>query len=121
MVRYQYEQRTGHFIGPDGKIIVTGYSGIDKGLKNPDMEAVKGVGPIPRGMWNICLSPITTKGPLTLILTPIAHDAHGRSEFRIHGDNRLMNHTASHGCIILPRAVRQAIVDGDITALEVVP
>jgi lipoprotein-anchoring transpeptidase ErfK/SrfK len=38
----------------------------------------------------------------------------------IHGDNATMNHTASHGCIILSHDFRQKISDSGDTSLEVV-
>jgi hypothetical protein len=44
----------------------------------------------------------------------------GRGEFRIHGDSIAHPGTASHGCIILPRAVRDAIWRSGDRALEVV-
>jgi hypothetical protein len=44
----------------------------------------------------------------------------GRSEFRIHGDSIAHPGMASHGCIILPRAVRDAIWRSGDRALEVV-
>jgi hypothetical protein len=54
------------------------------------------------------------------VLSPVGHDAHGRSSFLIHGDNSLGNHTASHGCIILSRMVREKMrASGDMD-LEVV-
>jgi hypothetical protein len=35
----------------------------------------------------------------------------GRDGFLIHGDNMAMNHTASEGCIILGRPIREQIAD----------
>lgn len=120
--RYTYEQRTGRFLKPDGTLLATGYSGIAKGLNNPAMEDVRGVGPIPAGDWSIDLHPVPPEhvGPFALALLPVGHNAHGRSLFRIHGDNVLGNHTASHGCIILGRPARQAIIAAGVTALRVV-
>jgi hypothetical protein len=42
-------------------------------------------------------------------LSPVGHDAHNRLNFRIHGDNKHLNHTASEGCIILPKSIRLRI------------
>lgn len=99
-----------------------GYSGAARGKNNPAMQAAVGVGPIPQGRWTIagCRDSPNT-GPRTLILTPDADtETFGRSEFRIHGDSIARPGTASHGCIILPRAVRDAIwASGDRT-LEVI-
>jgi hypothetical protein len=46
-------------------------------------------------------------------LSPIGHNAHGRTAFRIHGDSRLRPGTASEGCIVLPLAIRQKIADSN--------
>jgi hypothetical protein len=44
----------------------------------------------------------------------------GRDGFLIHGDNSAMNHTASEGCIILTRDIRQRISDSGDTQLTVI-
>jgi len=99
-----------------------GYSGAARGLNNPAMQTARGVGPIPQGRWTIAGrhdSPNT--GPCTLTLAPDPGTAtFGRSAFRIHGDSLAHPGTASHGCIILPRAVRDAIWASGDRALEVV-
>jgi hypothetical protein len=88
-----------------------GYSGAGRGRNNPTLQAAVGIGPIPQGKWTIVDrhdSPNT--GPYTLSLTPEPDTpTFGRSQFRIHGDSIAHPGTASHGCIILPRAVREAI------------
>lgn len=99
-----------------------GYSGAGRGKNNPAMQIAAGVGPIPQGRWAITGrydSPNT--GPCTLILAPEAGtEAFGRGDFRIHGDSIAHPGSASHGCIILPRSVRDAIwASGDRT-LEVI-
>ena len=33
----------------------------------------------------------------------------GRGGFLMHGDNSLLNHTASEGCIIAPRGIRDLV------------
>lgn len=99
-----------------------GYSGAARGKNNPAMQAAMGIGPIPRGRWTItgCRNSPNT-GPRTLILMPDAGtETFGRSEFRIHGDSIARPGTASHGCIILPRAVRDAIWASGDRALEVI-
>jgi len=51
-----------------------------------------------------------THGPYVLPLTPsLNNQMFGRSGFLIHGDSVVNPGTASEGCIILPRAVRQQI------------
>ena len=122
MTQWTYEQATGKMVYPDGHTVAQGYSGHGAGLDNPDMEAVHNVGPIPAGTWRIDLEPLPPGhlGPVALALTPDGFDPHGRSLFRIHGDNAAMDHSASDGCIILSRPVRQAIVDGGVARLQVV-
>lgn len=106
----------------NGKVEGRGYAGHEWGKNNPDAEAVKGIGPVPCGIWAIGTphdSPNT--GRYTMNLDPrTVPDDHGRSAFRIHGDSTAHPGEASHGCIILPRAVREEIwASGDRT-LEVV-
>jgi hypothetical protein len=99
-----------------------GYSGAGRGRNNPSLQAAAGIGPIPQGRWRITDrhdSPNT--GPYTLTLAPEPGTAtFGRSAFRIHGDSIAHPGTASHGCIILPRAVRDTIWRSGDRCLEVV-
>ena len=105
---WSYSQTRG-ILARDGKLFGTGYSGFGTGLNDPGSEAVPDVGPIPRGKWKIVRWDEThaDKGPIVGVLEPVGHDAHGRSGFLIHGDNQDMDHTASHGCIILSRVLRE--------------
>jgi len=105
-----------------------GYSGKGRGKNNPSLQGVQGVGPLPRGRWKI-VGRYDSKsvGPCTLTLfaadEPVPDDVHeatGRSAFRIHGDSVRAPGTASKGCIILPRAVREAIWRSGDRDLEVV-
>lgn len=115
-----YSQKTGQ-IGIRNTLIGIGYSGHAEGLDDPDMEAVVAIGPIPRGEWKIdrWLEKHGTKGPIVARLSPVGHNAHGRSGFLIHGDNSSLNHTASHGCIISSRAIRDALRASGVTQLLV--
>lgn len=119
---WTYQQSTGALTDPAGKVIAHGYSGNGEGLNNPAKQSVRSIGPIPAGMWFITLKPLehTDVGPLALPLSPLGHTALGRSLFRIHGDNKLGNHSASHGCVIMPRDIRQKIIDAGVTYLHVV-
>lgn len=116
-----YHQQTG-FLILDGQVVYRhGYSGLGHGRNNPAAESIYGVGPIPRGWYKIGKpyddssrhDPTSKKlthhglGPHVMELLPDGHHAHGRTLFRIHGDNK--NHNASHGCIILPPDTRQRI------------
>ena len=106
----------------DGKLVSSGYSGNTRGLNNPAMQNVPNVGPIPRGRWTIVSkgdSPHT--GRFTIVLTPVkGTNTEGRSEFRIHGDNPKKDHSASHGCIILPLDARTKIWASGDRDLQVV-
>lgn len=119
---WTYDQSTGD-LTHNSKFVGTGYSGAGRtladGRNNGDMEDVAAHGPIPRGKWHID-NPRTSQntGPVTMNLDPVGHDAHGRSLFRIHGDNKASN--ASHGCIILARPIREMIAASGDHELEVV-
>lgn len=99
-----------------------GYAGHEAGKNNPALQDAQGIGPVPRGGWDIG-APYTSQntGPYTLALTPHADtDTCGRSAFRIHGDSIAHPGEASHGCIILPPAARHAIWDSGDHELLVV-
>ena len=101
------------------------YSGHGVGLNNPDMESVPDVGPIPAGQWSIgeWIEDHPDLGRWAAPLTPVGHDAHGRTAFFIHGDTAEHNKTASHGCIVcgpLGSGGRMAIRDSGETDLLVV-
>ena len=60
-------------------------------------------------------------GPFVLRLTPApTNEMFGRDGFLIHGDSIEHPGSASHGCIILPRAIREAIAKSDDDTLHVV-
>lgn len=105
-----------------GAAVGRGYAGTGRGKNNPSMQDARGVGPIPRGRWRMTAvkdSPNT--GPFTIVLEPEpGTDARGRSAFRVHGDSVANPGTASHGCIILPRALRQAMWRSGDRLIEVV-
>lgn len=106
----------------DGVRISRGYAGRDRGKNNPDLQDVRMVGPLPRGMWVIGPPYNSAKtGPYTLTLTPcVDTETFGRSAFRIHGDSIKRPGTASEGCIILPRNIRSKIWDSGDHDLEVI-
>jgi hypothetical protein len=115
-----YAQSTGR-LSRDGGFEGYGYSGHGTGLNDPGSDAIPDIGPIPRGHWHIERwdEHHGDKGPIVAVLIPVGHEAHGRSAFLIHGDNGLGNHSASHGCIILPRVVREKMRDSGDRDLEV--
>lgn len=104
---WTYRQSDGELLH-DGEFIGTGYSGAGDGRNNPEMEAVPNEGPIPRGNYRIDSARYSERlGPIVMNLDPVGHDACGRSDFRIHGDDA--RHDASHGCIILGPSIRRLI------------
>ena len=115
-----YEQKTGK-LSIKGEVVGEGYSGNGDGLNNPKFEGKRDVGPIPRGNWKIGEAfKHGTKGPITMTLTPHAHDARGRDNFLIHGDNKKGDKSASEGCIILSKELRTKIAESKAMKLKVV-
>lgn len=88
-----------------------GYSGQPDCKNDPAKCDQHDKGPIPPGHYTIGEPHDTeTHGPFVLPLTPdSANEMYGRSGFLIHGDSVSHPGTASHGCIILPRAVRETV------------
>lgn len=108
---WTYSQKTGE-LQQDGKHVATGYSGAAQGKNNPVFEHVPNVGPIPHGDWTITGPPADSRdhGPYVLHLEPgQTTETFGRSGFLIHGDSKEHPGSASLGCIILPRGVREEV------------
>ncbi|MDO6545557.1 tlde1 domain-containing protein [Photobacterium sanguinicancri] len=106
---WQYAQATGELYF-NGEFVATGYSGKAEYKNKPKMQHMKNLGPIPRGEYKIHeprRSPRT--GPYVLPLSPVGHGAWNRTDFQIHGDSIKNPGTASSGCIILPRNIREKI------------
>jgi hypothetical protein len=119
-VSWTFSQSTGE-LRLNGLRIGIGYSGHCEGRNNPDMQSVRSIGPIPRGLWDIGEpSDTTTHGPFVMRLTPRkGTETFGRSGFLIHGDSISDPGTASLGCVILCRPLRERVwASGDHT-LEV--
>lgn len=114
----------GQLLHSDGTVWAHGYSGHREGVNNPALQSQPNVGPIPVGRWKILPAEDSPRcGVFTLPLAPeLGTDTFGRSDFRIHGD--LIDapglDLASHGCIILPRVVREQINAQADKELEVV-
>lgn len=116
---WKYEQSTGNMY-KDGKLIESGYSGALTNKNNPDRQHVKGLGPLPRGTYNIA-GHSNSKGPVTIILEQTSGETFGRSAFRIHGE-RIEGPAgfASAGCIILSLSTRRQILrdGGDLEVVQ---
>jgi hypothetical protein len=106
-----------------GALVGTGYAGFGEGMNNPNDQAIPNVGPIPAGLYTI--GPAFTHpaaGPITMRLTPQdGTNTLGRDGFLMHGDTASQDHTASHGCIVMPRTVRAAVAVSNDRTLNVIP
>ena len=124
---WTWKQTTGE-LWRDGSFVSRGYSGKGRGKNNPALQNVRGVGPLPRGRYKIGTPRTSARtGPFVMDLFPIdatpgdaVHDETGRSAFQIHGDSVRAPGTASSGCIILPRAIRERIWRSKVHVIEVV-
>lgn len=124
---WKWDQSAGE-LSHDGNFIAKGYAGRGRGLNNPALQGLRALGPLPRGKWRMVEmrnSPNT--GPVTIVLHAIdatpnndTHDETGRGAFRIHGDNVKGDRSASHGCIILPRWLRERMWASKDHEIEVV-
>lgn len=125
---WTWDQSAGR-LSRDGKFISSGYSGKGRGKNAPALQGVAGIGPIPRGRYKLTeIYDSPNVGPRTIRLEPVdarfgddTHQETGRGAFRIHGDSVRAPGTASKGCIILPRPVREAMWksgDRDLTVVE---
>lgn len=88
-----------------------GYSGHGAGRNNAEMENVPKIGPIPKGIYKIGAAYDDPHlGPCVMHLDPIdGTDTFGRSLFRLHGDNKAHDGSASEGCIIMPHDARETV------------
>jgi hypothetical protein len=105
-----YEQATGAFLHGDS-LSAMGYSGFGPGKNDPLQQHLPGLGPIPQGAYLIGAETDTPDhGPVVMHLVPLTGtQTFERSGFLIHGDSKEHPGAASHGCIILPRNVREYV------------
>jgi len=119
---WTYSQKSG-LLSQDDREVAHGYSGAAEGKNNPNMQDVHNVGPIPEGDWTITGPPLDTKphGPYVLKLNPNPEtETFGRSGFLMHGDSKERPGTASQGCIVVPRTVREKVWTSGDRDLKVV-
>ncbi len=119
---WTYKQSTGELFQEGGARLGVGYSGAPEFLNKPDAENLSNRGPIPRGHYHIGpVVEVDGKGPVCINLQPrTGQDMHGRGGFLIHGDSIAAPGSASHGCIILRRSIRELIAASEDRELEVV-
>lgn len=109
-----YSQSSGEIYELDGGFVRlgVGYSGRRQWTNQPSSDGLVGTGPIPRGRWKTSKAFTHDRlGPVCIPLAPASYltDAKGRSGFYIHGDNSHGDRSASSGCIILGRGLRERI------------
>lgn len=120
---WRYRIVDGQMQNEAGTLNFSGYSGaghtLAEGRNNPIMVDQHNKGPLPPGQYAIGIPHSSNQtGPYTMNLDPIdGSDMHGRSAFRIHGNNSVDD--ASHGCIILPPDARRAIWESNDHTLQV--
>lgn len=118
---WTYSQSSG-IVRRDGEVIGTAYSGFGPGLNNPNMEQVRDMGPIPKGLFEFG-EPFDTEthGPFVLRLSPIGPTyTFGRSGFLVHGDSLEFPGKASHGCIVAARRIRENVAASGDNQLTVI-
>lgn len=105
----------------NGILIGVGYSGFGSGRNNLDMVKVKMTGPIPLGLYKIGKAYRHDHlGPCVMNLSPLpGTEMFDRDLFRIHGNNKTNN--ASHGCIVMGKAIRLAVDTSGDDDLQVIP
>lgn len=106
-----YEIITGRVYSDSGELWGVGYSGFGPYKNIATAQSLRDEGPIPEGIYTIGAPEDTvTHGPYVLPLTPDPNNLMwGRAGFLIHGDSVISPGTASRGCIILARDVREQI------------
>lgn len=110
-----YSQATGSLAyAPENenpRILGRGYSGHAPFTNDPEAQGLAARGPIPRGVYRVSNPWDHVRlGKVSFFLDPVTPAKMlGRSGFFIHGDNSYGNRTASHGCIVLGRKVRDEI------------
>ena len=108
---WTYSQSTGQLLNPNGAYVATGYSGFADAKNDSNREQDKNLGPIPRGQWQMIEKfDSASHGPFCIRLWPSSDtDCFNRDGFLVHGDSIKNPGTASHGCIILPRTIREML------------
>ena len=119
---WKYAQKTGE-LSHDDEPVARGYSGFESGKNNPDMQNVPNVGPIPQGGWTIEKPAYDSPdhGPHVMRLIPRPEtETLTIVGFLMHGDSVQHAGSASHGCIIMPRPIREQVSSSPDNDLEVV-
>jgi len=119
---WQYKQTTGELRDDSGAVVAKGYAGKGEYKNKHECQNVVGMGPIPVGYYTINPPHQSLKtGPYAMDLVPdAANTMFGRSAFQMHGDSLRNPGTASSGCIIMPRAIRERVWSSRDHRIEVI-
>jgi Protein of unknown function (DUF2778) len=116
---WKFEQSTGILLTPSNEFAAKGYAGGNcgknpEGINNPAMQNVKSIGPLPCGLYSFGEPVLQSHlGPFAIPLIPDpSNEMFGRGSFYVHGDTTPSGN-ASEGCVIMPRAIRNAMWASD--------
>lgn len=112
MRRLHYAQSSGTLSLCNGDFacpFAAGYAGRAIGRDNPDMDHVKNIGPLPRGVYSMRVVEHPRFAAPAIQLVQTDGEGHGRSGFFIHGDNAKADYSASSGCIVLDKPTRLVV------------
>ena len=117
-----YEICSGKLYEASGALVAIGYSGDPLHKNDPQAVALHNEGPIPPGTFDIGPPHDTAEhGPYVLSLTPDpGNEMYGRAGFLMHGDSVAAPGTASEGCVIMPRSIREQVWTSGDRVLTVV-
>jgi len=123
---WTFESGSGKFYDPQGEHIATGYAGGNcgknpEGINNPEMQAVKGIGPLPEGVYTLG-EPVehSQLGAFAIPLKPDpSNDMMGRGGFYFHGDSKEYE-CGSEGCIVMAPSIRHQVWESDDHTITVV-
>ncbi len=115
-MNWKFESGTGKIWGSTNNYLGIGYAGQGAGKCNPEMENVKGIGPLPHGLWKpvqfFAVHP--TVGKDAVRVDPADQETldrvkkYGRDpmSFFMHGDSIEHPGLASHGCMVEQHDIR---------------
>lgn len=112
MKGFIYVQLSGELFAVNGDFTMplgAGYAGALHGLNNPELDGVRNIGPLPEGEYRMRVYPHPRFAEPAIKLVQVKGETHERSGFWIHGDNAKADRSASSGCPVFSRPVRQCI------------
>lgn len=126
-----HEITTGKWYLNNGTLFDTGYAGHGVGLNNPAATGMKGIGPLPTGVYNAVemFEQHAHVGAYAIYLQPdadtrvrIINLGRDPDSFFIHGDevDHIGEHLASDGCLIHSRTSRVGFWEGSDHQISVV-